>query len=191
VHYAFNDNELIGNQGAWHALCTKEGKFWDDPGLLTNNPITHHTAMKLIRYQHPLTDSFSDLDRWFRTPLEGFGRLLEFADRLGGLTSMGMSGLGGELYEDEGHYFARFELPGVKKEDLSIELHDHQLTISCERRKTGEKPEASAEATVYKRVLTVPDGIEAAQVSAKLEDGILTVTMPKSAERKPRQISVN
>lgn len=148
--------------------------------------------MKLVRYQHPLTDAFGDLDRWFRSPMEGFGRLFDLADRLGALpAAAGMAGFGADLYEDEGHYYARLELPGVKKEDLSVELHDHQLTISCERKKTEDQPEKSTETTVYKRVVTVPDGVEADRVSAKLEDGILTVTLPKSAGKKPRQISVN
>ena len=147
--------------------------------------------MKLVRYQHPLTDAFGDLDRWFRSPLEGFGRLFELADRFGSLPATGVAGFGADLYEDEGHYFARLELPGVKEEDLTVELHDHQLTISSERRKTADKPDTAAENTVYRRIVTVPDGIDADKVSAKLEDGILTVTLPKSAERKPRQISVN
>lgn len=150
-----------------------------------------HTAMKLVRYQHPVTDAFGELDRWFRSPLEGVGRLFELADRFGSLPAMGVAGFGADLYEDEGHYFARLELPGVKKEDLTVELHDRQLTISCERSNTAEKPDSSGETTVYRRAVTVPDGIDSAKVSAKLEDGILTVTLPKSAERKPKQISVN
>jgi len=147
--------------------------------------------MKLVRYQYPLTDAFGDLDRWFRTPMEGFGRLVELADRLGSAQPNGLAGFGADLYEDEGHYHARLELPGVKKEDLSVELHDHQLTISCERKTAADKPNASAETAVYKRVVTVPDGIDADHVVAKLDDGILTVTLPKSADRKPRQIAVN
>lgn len=142
--------------------------------------------MKLVRYHHPLSETFSDFDRWFRSPLDGFGRLLDLADRLGQLPTPGVAGSVADLFEDDGNYHARLKLPGVKKEDLKVELHDHQLTIACER-----KANAETEATVFKRVVTVPEGIDADQVSARLEDGILTVTLPKSAERKPRQISVN
>jgi HSP20 family protein len=147
--------------------------------------------MKLVRYHHPLSETFGDLDRWFRSPLDGFSRLLDLADRLGQLPSAGPAGLGlgVDLYEDDGHYFARLELPGVKKDDLKVELHDHQLTVACERKPADSETVASA--TVFKRVVTVPEGIDPDQVSAKLEDGILTVALAKSAERKPRQIAVS
>ncbi|MCB1090436.1 MAG: Hsp20/alpha crystallin family protein [Verrucomicrobiae bacterium] len=146
--------------------------------------------MKLVRYHHPLTDSFGDLDRWFRSPLDGFGRLFELANRVGVLPTGTVSHFGVDLYEDDGNYFAKVELPGVKKEDLNVELHEHQLTVSCERRVDSESKESAGE-SVLKRVFTVPEGIDGEKVSAKLEDGILTVTLPKSPERKPRQISVN
>lgn len=146
-----------------------------------------HT-MKLVRYQHPLTDAFGDFDRWFRSPWDGFGRLLEMADRLGSLPATGANALGADLYEDDAHYHVRLELPGVKKSELQVELQDRQLAISCERPSDGSGE--TADKAVYKRVLTVPDGIDAEQVSAKLEDGILTVTLPKSSEKRPRQIEV-
>lgn len=147
--------------------------------------------MKLVRYQHPLTEAFGELDRWFRSPLDGFGRLVDLADRLGALPApSGLpSAYGADLYEDDHHYHVRLELPGVKKSDLSVELHEHQLTIAAERQATPESP--NAQTTVFKRVLTVPEGIAADAVTARLEDGILTVTLPKSAERRPRQIAVN
>ncbi|MCB1231789.1 MAG: Hsp20/alpha crystallin family protein [Verrucomicrobiae bacterium] len=142
--------------------------------------------MKLVRYQHPLADSFSEFDRWFRSPAAGFGRLFELADRF---SETGSAGFGYDLYEDDENYFARLELPGVKKDDLKVELHDHTLTIVYDHEKKGDSE--NEERAVLKRVVTVPDGIDAEKVGAKLEDGILTVTLPKSAERKPRQIKVN
>lgn len=143
--------------------------------------------MKLIRYQHPLADTFGEFDRFFRSPANGFGRLFEIADRL---AESGPTGFGADLYEDEENYYARLELPGVKKEDLKVELHDHLLTVVYERA-SAERAEGQSEKTALKRVVTVPEGVDAEKVGAKLEDGILTVTLPKSEERKPRQITVN
>ena len=54
----------------------------------------------------------------------------------------------------------------------------------------SETKDEGAENTVWRRAVTVPDGIDAGKVSAKLEDGILTVTLPKSEASKPRKISV-
>lgn len=145
--------------------------------------------MKLVRYQHPLTESFSDFDRWFRQPSGSFGRLFELADRLS--SNAGQLGLGADLYEDDDHYHVRLELPGVKKDDLKVELHDHLLSVICERSTANGEGGEHAPASAVKRVVTVPDGVDGEKVSARLEDGILTVTLPKSAERKPREIRVD
>lgn len=144
--------------------------------------------MKLVRYQHPLAESFSDFDRWFRHPSESFGRLFELADRLS--SNVGLPALGADLYEDDDHYHVRLELPGVKKEDLKVELHDHLLSVVYER-SAKEAGESAPGGSAMKRVVTVPDGIDGEKVSAKLEDGILTVTLPKSVDRKPREIRVD
>ncbi len=147
--------------------------------------------MKLVRYQHPLARNFGDLDRWFRSPEDGFGRLFELAERLSGAPSSGTSYFGADLFEDDDHYYAQLEMPGVKKDDLKIELHDHQLTVVWERRVDEKAKDTERhDQTSLRRVVAVPEGIDADKVSAKLEDGILTVTLPKSAERKPREIKV-
>ena len=140
--------------------------------------------MKLIRYQNPLSETFGDLDQWFRSPFDGFGRVFELANQLNRYSNMGLAA---DLFEDDDHYFARVELPGVKKGDLSLELNDGTLLIGFER---DSKADENQESAVWKRAVTVPDGVDAAKVSAKLEDGILTVTLPKSEARKPRKISV-
>ncbi|MCP5539886.1 MAG: Hsp20/alpha crystallin family protein [Akkermansiaceae bacterium] len=142
--------------------------------------------MKLVRYDHPLSAHLGDFDRFFRGPFEGFGRLFELADRLGG--TPGEPRLAADLYEDDANYYSRVELPGVKKDDLTVELHDRTLTVGFERQ--AKNAEGKEESTVWKRTVTVPDGIDPEKVSAQLEDGVLTVTLPKSEERKPRKITV-
>ena len=143
--------------------------------------------MKLVRYQHPLMNSFDDLDSWFRSPTDGLHRLFDLAGRLGNYVQEPPR-LAADLFEDDDHYFARLELPGVKKENLEVGLEENTLTIGFGRKSAGEESE---EKEIYKRAITVPDGVDAEKVSAKLEDGILTVTLPKAENRKPRQITVN
>ena len=96
--------------------------------------------------------------------------------------------LAADVYEDEGHYYARFEAPGVKKEDAKVELKDRVLTVSVSRKL---EKDATASVTKLSRSLSVPDGIEVDRISAKLEDGLLTVTLPKQEQRKPRLIELN
>ncbi len=92
-----------------------------------------------------------------------------------------------DLFEDADHYFARFEIPGVKKEDIAIELLDRELTVTA--RKTLRSDEGE-QAFTLTRSLSMPVGISSEVISAKLEDGVLTLTLPKPAEQKPRAITI-
>ena len=87
------------------------------------------------------------------------------------------------------------ELPGMKKEDIDVSLHDGALSISGER-KSEEKLE---NAEVYRserffgrfqRTVALPATVDAAKISAQYKDGVLTVTLPKAEEAKPKQIDV-
>jgi len=145
--------------------------------------------MKLIRYSHPLVNQFGDMERMFRSPFEGIGnlsRLLDLGERLGAGSE---APLEAGLYEDDDHYYARVELPGFKKNELKVELNDGNLIVACER-KTISEEEVEKSDVVFRRTMSVPEGINADKVAAKLEDGILTITLPKSEQRKPRAISV-
>lgn len=77
------------------------------------------------------------------------------------------------------------DLPGVKKEDLEIELHNNELRL---RAHAGER--FDEEGFDYVRSFRLPPGIEGDKVSADLQDGVLTLKLPKPAELKPRKIDV-
>ncbi len=145
--------------------------------------------MKLIRYSHPLVNQFGDMERLFRSPFERLGnisRLLDLGERLGGVAE---APLEAGLYEDDGSYFARVELPGFKKGDVKVELNDGNLIVACERKTLNEGGEEKSD-VVFRRAMSVPEGINVDKVAAKLEDGVLTVTLPKAEERKAREIKV-
>ena len=95
--------------------------------------------------------------------------------------------LAADIHEDQDNYYARFELPGVKKEDVKIELSNNLLTVSAEKKEKRGDEESSYSLT---RSISVPDTVKADAIGAKLEDGILTVTLPKTEERKPKTIAV-
>lgn len=144
--------------------------------------------MKLIR-SNPLASvgRISDFDEWFRSPFAGFpsfGRLLDLGDYF---RETGVGSLAADIHEDKDHYYARFELPGVKKEDVKIELNDNVLTVSAEKKEKRGDTESSFNLT---RSISVPEGVKVDAIAARLEDGILTVALPKSEERKPRTIEV-
>lgn len=92
-----------------------------------------------------------------------------------------------DVLEDENNFYARFEVPGIKKEDVKVDLNDRLLTISAEKKEKRGDGESSSS---YTRSISVPDSVNAETIAARLEDGVLTVTLPKSEERKPRTIQV-
>ncbi|MGV3661659.1 MAG: Hsp20/alpha crystallin family protein, partial [Prosthecobacter sp.] len=77
--------------------------------------------------------------------------------------------------------------PGVKKEDVKIELNNGLLTVSAEKREKNGENESSFSLS---RSVSVPDGVNVDTISAKLENGILNVTLPKAEHRKPRSIAL-
>jgi HSP20 family protein len=154
------------------------------------------TNMSIIRYQNPEFTAWPSLDRWsnlrdelnslFEAPLwEGIGRQQLFSGWSPAL----------DLYQNTDNLVAVVELPGMRKEDIDISLHNGTLTISGERRSdafNGEKAERTERYFgTFRRSITLPARVDANKVSATYRDGILTVTLPKTEEAKPKQITVS
>lgn len=141
--------------------------------------------MKLIRYKYPQAPAARAHESFFRSaPAIGrFGSL--FDDFFGGAAEVNQSPV--DLYEDAQNYYARLELPGVKKAEIALELENGVLAI---RSANVDESEEAKQAFSFQCALTIPEGVAVAKVSASHEDGILTITMPKEAARKPRRIEV-
>ena len=87
------------------------------------------------------------------------------------------------------------DLPGLRREDVSIEVKDGLLTISGERKDEHEEKADGyyrVERTFgsFSRALTLPKGVEAEGIAADFSDGVLEVRIPKPAERKPHRIEI-
>jgi HSP20 family protein len=103
-----------------------------------------------------------------------------------------------DIREDVDHFYVEAELPGFKKEDVEITLENQQLTISAnrneDRQQQGPKGELLLNERRYNRFLrsfTLPPTVDEQTVNAKLENGVLTVTLNKREESKPRKITVS
>ncbi|MDQ2919350.1 MAG: Hsp20/alpha crystallin family protein, partial [Verrucomicrobiota bacterium] len=100
-----------------------------------------------------------------------------------------------DLYQTTDDIVAVVELPGMRKEEIEISLHDGTLTISGERKdeKANDDKNARTERFVgkFRRSVSLPTRVDGNKVSANYKDGILTVTLPKAEEVKPKQIQVN
>jgi HSP20 family protein len=153
--------------------------------------------MSLIRYQTPSSGMWPSLYRWanLRADLD---TLLELPFLSGGgrqaqLFSGWTPAL--DLYQNNDNVVAIVELPGMRKEDIEISLHDGMLTIGGERKEqTGEDDSATRTERFtgkFRRSITLPTRVDANKVNAIYKDGLLTVTLPKAEEAKPKQIQVN
>lgn len=93
-----------------------------------------------------------------------------------------------DLYEDANATYLRAELPGVNRADIGVEVVDGALQLTAKRTiKTGDRDET----TELSRVVTISEGtVQADRISAAYENGVLTVTLPKREEARPRKISV-
>lgn len=141
--------------------------------------------MKIIRHN---PNALADFDSWFRQPFVGFPSVSQFFGNTPEFASgAGVGRLAADIHEDKDNYFAQFEVPGVKKEDLKVELNNQILTISAEKKQTSSDGEQSYSLS---RSISVPDGVQSDAISAKLEDGILTVALPKSEHRRPKSIEI-
>jgi HSP20 family protein len=145
--------------------------------------------MKLIQCERPGLPGLIGL---------GFGRLANLQDELDQLFESPLRAWAPALdvREDKDNFVIRAELPGLKREEIEVSLQDGALVISGERKfeKTEEGVEVHRQERYYgkfQRALTLPEPVAADKVKADYKDGVLTVTLPKTEEAKPKKIDVS
>ena len=144
---------------------------------------------------------FFNVPTWrLRTPWEELHRVRQQLDQMfdadaGERTSAGVFPLI-NLTEDKDNYYVRAELPGVKGEELDIQVTGKNLAVSGERKIAAEKEGAryhrrEREAGTFSRMIGLPGEVDTDRVEAKLNNGILNIVVPKAEVAKPKQISVS
>jgi HSP20 family protein len=101
-----------------------------------------------------------------------------------------------DILESKESYLVRAELPGMKREDLNLEVHDGVLTLSGERK--FEQPADGVEyqrtervAGKFSRSFYLPQTVKHDGINATYRDGILEIHIAKAEEAKPKQIAIN
>jgi HSP20 family protein len=102
-----------------------------------------------------------------------------------------------DVHEDADHFYVEAELPGFTKDEVDITLEDGVLTIRGER-KTEEKTPAGDKQPLhverrwsrFERSFTLPTAVNENSVRAALNEGVLTITLDKREEVKPRKIQI-
>jgi HSP20 family protein len=100
-----------------------------------------------------------------------------------------------DLVEADDHFLLKADLPGLAEEDVSIEIRDHALTITGERKSEHEQSERGwyrleRSFGQFSRSLTLPEGVDPDGVEADFGRGVLTVRIPKPEQKKPRRIAI-
>ena len=101
-----------------------------------------------------------------------------------------------DIYETKESIVLNVELPGVSKEDMSLEVKDNTLTIKGEKKLEKDVKEENyhrMERTYgsFMRMFTLPNTVQQEKVKAKFRDGVLEIMIPKAEEAKPKQIKVD
>lgn len=98
------------------------------------------------------------------------------------------------IFETKDGYLLEAEMPGVSKEGLEIMLEDNELTIIGRRHNEplpGDALFCECSKADFRRVFTLDPAIDSGRITAKMDRGIVTLTLPKSEKVKPRRITVD
>lgn len=131
-----------------------------------------------------LTPSFNEL---WRTEWSWFDRLMEedsvvWSPRV-------------DLIENDNEFVLKADLPGIDKKDLKVQVENNMLTISGERKYENEDKSDRYYRNErfygrFQRSFSLSDRVKADAIKADYKDGVLTVTLPKAEEAKPKQIEI-
>jgi HSP20 family protein len=151
----------------------------------------------LIRWQRPqltgwpgfgrLSNLRHEIDRLFEEPLAELARSSQ-------LLSGWMPPI--DVHEDKDNVYVKAELPGMKKEDIEVSLHEGTLSLSGERQAESKHEGADVYRSErffgrFQRTVALPAPVCTDKAKAQYKDGILRVTLPKTEESKPKRIAVN
>jgi HSP20 family protein len=92
-----------------------------------------------------------------------------------------------DFFEGEQGFLLRADLPGVRQEELSLQLNGRELTLEATQ---GELTQELFTRTRFRRKLTLPQEVDPEQIQARLEAGVLTVALPRGLAHRVRQIPI-
>jgi len=139
--------------------------------------------MTVVRYQNQLPGLF---DKFFNNELEGWNRK-NYSNTNTTLPSV-------NIKEDADAFYVDVAAPGFDKSDFNIELNNDILTISSQKElkeTTNDDERISKQEFSYQsftRSFTLPELVEDEKITAKYENGILSINIPKKEEAKPKPI---
>jgi HSP20 family protein len=138
-------------------------------------------------------DPFAELEPFGRWP---FGRIARAGHPMEDMWGSGRGVVPAiDVTENDQQYTVSAELPGAKKEDVTVEVHDGMLTIRGEKRSEREEKDehhrhVERSFGSFSRSFTLPADANGDHVEARFEDGVLTVQIRKAEEAKPKTVNI-
>jgi HSP20 family protein len=140
---------------------------------------------------------FTGIDRLFDVLLDGLS--LNTPNKTPAAAGIPRPAL--DIRSEEKHYVVNVEIPGVDENDIKVEINDRELSITGEKRdeykSSAEEENASGRYTervygTFTRILTLPDDVDEAAITADHRNGVLTITLPRKVQEKnTRSVAVN
>ncbi len=101
-----------------------------------------------------------------------------------------------DVYENNDAYVIKAELPGLNKKHINVDVKENILTIKGERSDDNEVKEDKVYRKErfqgkFQRAFVLPSTVESGKIEAEFADGLLKITIPKSGEKKPKQITIH
>jgi HSP20 family protein len=131
----------------------------------------------------PVPSLFSVFERpLLRDLFEGETQVVAYAPRV-------------DVVENKENFVVRAELPGIKKEDVKLTLENNVLTLSGEKRYEEKRDEDNfhlreSRYGKFERSFRLTDNIDRSNIAADYKDGVLTISLPKTKEAQPKEISI-
>jgi HSP20 family protein len=140
----------------------------------------------LVRWEpfRELASLQSEMGRWMNGLLEGNGRTAQtWVPAL-------------DVWETDSDVVYAFDLPGIPESDISIEVKDDTLTVSAERGRTEESSDNGfyrfeRRYGTFARAVGLPQGVDQEQISARYDNGVLEIRVPKPEQAVPRKIELS
>jgi len=148
--------------------------------------------MAITRWE-PFRDLLSTQDRFNRLFNQAFGRAFEGGDdELSARTWAPAV----DIYETEGNLVVKAELPGVDPKQVEVRVEDNTLYLKGERKFENEENKQNYQRVeraygTFVRSFALPGSVESDKVAAEYNDGLLTITIPKREEAKPKTVKIN
>jgi HSP20 family protein len=100
-----------------------------------------------------------------------------------------------DIFENEDNLSIRAEIPGMKTEDIKVEVEDGVLTLQGEKKRRDEVEKANSYRVervygTFTRRFSLPTAVDASKVAATYKDGVLELVLPKTDDAKPRRIEI-